>query len=154
MFVMFDASGIITGTISGPGKDYGDILTRDNHTWLFYEGATTLDIRTSCVDVATRSVMPCSVIELVVDKLTLIADGIDVATITGIPVGSNVTVLCNGQPYGQHLANDETLEFAADDAAEYRIVVTCPKYISTAITLVASRPLVSLNVPDYSKVLA
>lgn len=155
MFVIYDLSGKITGSISGPGKDYGDILTRQGVQWLFYEGATTLDIHTSYVDVESKAVRPCKPIELVVDKVEFVADEVDAVKITGIPLGSDIFISCNNEPYSQFIANDDELEFSSEDAAEYRVFVSCQKHIPATITLVAkSPPVVSLNVPDYSKVLA
>lgn len=154
MFVIYEMSGKITGTISGPGKDYGDVLTRQGVQWLFYEGATTLDIHTHFVDVVSKSVRPCKPIELVVDKVEFVADGSDAVTVSGIPLGANVIISCDDAPYGQYFANDDNLEFASTDAAQYRIFVECPKHIPATITLVAKNPTAtSLYVPDYSGVI-
>lgn len=153
MFVIYDLSGKITGSISGPGKAYGDILTRQGVQWLFYEGATTLDIHTHFVDAANKCVRPCKPIELAVNKVEFFADGSDAATVSGIPLGANVIISCNDEPYGQFVANDETLEFATTAAAEYRIFAECPKCIPATITLVAkNQRAASLHVPDYSGV--
>lgn len=160
MFVIYDPNGRITGTIAGPGRDYGASLDREGKQWLFYEGATTLDIHATYIDTATKSVMACAPIELTVDKHTFIADGKDAAIIKGIPLGANISVLCNGEPNGQHVANDDKLEFASEDAAEFRIFVSCHRFIPASIILTATpppaelaAPAQSLHVPDYSRVL-
>lgn len=138
MFVTYDQSGTILSTIAGPDQDYGKLLDAHGMTWLFLDGATTLDPRLVHVDVVTKTVVPNREMVLVASKLAIAADGADASLITGIPNGAAVTVLCNGDPVMGEVVDDGEIEFTAAAAGSYRIAVACATYHPATIEIVAA----------------
>lgn len=139
MYIVYDpASGQITQTISGPGKEYGaEQLDARNLTWLWLEGAMNVDPTKNYVDVATKLLCPMTAMSIVADKVTFTSDGIDKLTVSGIPLGSNVVVYCDGVPVSQHIIHDGEVEISAAAPATYEVQVTCWKYLPARLTIKA-----------------
>lgn len=138
VYVTYNDDGMITATIIGPDATYGDILDRDGKKWLFLKGETSFDPTARFVDTATKEIRENQIMQVVADKTKIVADGNDAATISGIPAGSFVTVLCNGQPLTTEVTNDEPIVISAAAPAEYKIIASCRKYYTNNITVVAA----------------
>jgi hypothetical protein len=139
VYIVYDpASGMIQQTISGPGKEYGaqELDTR-NLTWLWLQGAMNVDPTRNYVDVATKMLRPAEAMALVVDKITIAADGADEARVTGIPAGANVVVYCDGAPVSQHIVHDGEIDISANAPATYEIQVTCWRYLPAQLLIEA-----------------
>jgi hypothetical protein len=144
MYIVYDpASGMIQQTISGPGKEYGaEQLEPRNLTWIWLEGAMNVDPTKNYIDVATKLLCPMTAMSIVADKITFAADSADEAKVTGIPLGSNVVVFCDGVPVSQHIIHDGEVEISAAAPATYEIQVTCWKHLPAWLTIKAEAPVV------------
>lgn len=142
MYIVYDpASGFIQQTISGPGKEYGvEQLDPRNLTWLWLEGAMNVDPTKNYVDVATKLLVPMTAMSIVADKIAFAADNIDEARVTGIPLGSNVVIYCDGVPVSQHIVHDGEVEISAAAPATYEVQVTCWKYLPARLSISAIDP--------------
>jgi hypothetical protein len=138
MFVTYDQTGMILSTIAGPDRDYGDLLDAHGHSWLFLDGATTLDPRLVHVDVAAKAVVPNHEMALVATKPAIAADDVDASVITGIPRGASVSVFCNGSAVMGEIVDDGQIEFTAAAAGSYRMVVSCATFNPASIEIVAA----------------
>jgi hypothetical protein len=138
MFVTYDQTGMILSTIAGPDRDYGDLLDAHGHSWLFLDGATTLDPRLVHVDVAAKAVVPNHEMALVASKLTIAADNVDASLVTGIPKGAAVSVFCNGAAVIGEIVDDGQIEFTAASPGTFRIAVACATYNPASIEIVAA----------------
>lgn len=142
MYIVYDpTSGQITQTISGPGKEYGpEQLDTRNLTWLWLEGAMNVDPTKNYVDVATKFLTPMTAMSLVADKIVFAADNVDEAKVTGMPLGANVVVFCDGVPVSQYIIHDGEVEISAAAPATYEVQVTCWKYLPARLTIKAEAP--------------
>jgi hypothetical protein len=71
------------------------------------------------------------------DKTTIAADGVEVATITGLPIPCNVTVA--GLISGQVTVLDGTLELTFDHPGDFQVTATSdPIYLPWSVTIRAS----------------
>jgi hypothetical protein len=142
MYIVYDpASGMILQTISGPGKEYGtEQLDPRNLTWLWLEGAMNVDPTKNYIDVATKLLCPMTAMSIAADKITFAADSADEAKVTGIPLGSNVVVFCDGVPVSQHIIHDGEIEVSAAAPATYEVQVTCWKFLPARLSVTAIDP--------------
>lgn len=81
------------------------------------------DPQNDYVDVATETVMAKQALALALDKDTIVADGIDQAVLSGLPVPFDVEV--NGAIV---TVSDGTLEISTTDAGVHRICVGSAAY--------------------------
>ena len=68
-----------------------------------------------------------------IDKTEILANGIDVATITGIPVGSSVAI--DSEAWA---VDDGVFELTVDTPGEYRISISCWPYLDKELIIHAS----------------
>lgn len=138
MYVVYDENGSILQTIVGPDKTYGpDILDKANYRWIFLMGRDSLDPRTTYVDVITKTIAEKMPMALTADKFEIIADGSDKATISGIPEGASISVLCDGQPQFADVIGKDALFVTALSPATYLISATCKGYLPASLAVVA-----------------
>ncbi|MFH0299834.1 hypothetical protein AAFX91_21885 [Bradyrhizobium sp. 31Argb] len=154
MFVVYDQDGKITSSIAGPGLEYGiEVLDAQGKSWLFLAGVTSLDPVVNYVDVAaaaarTNRYVPKDAIAdvvkanrpiaLVASKSEIVADGIDAATISGIPAGAAVTIVCNGLELASAVIDDGNIELTAISAGVYHVLVSRPTFNPASIEVMAS----------------
>jgi len=139
MYVIYNETGVITATIVGPDETYGpNVLDKNHQKWIFLKSTSSLDPRTTYIDVATRQVVQAAPIQLAVDKASFKADGNDAVKITGIPLHASVAVFCNGAIQTQQTMVDDHLEITAAAPAEYRIDVSCLHYLPASVTIEAT----------------
>ncbi len=154
MFVVYDQSGSIRSTIAGPGLEYGiEVLDPQGKSWLFLAGVTSLDPVVNYVEVAAAAartnryvpkaevadvVKPNRPIALVASKSEIAADGTDTATISGIPAGAAVVVVCNGLELASGVIEDGDLQLTATSAGVYHVLVSRPTFNPASIEVMAS----------------
>lgn len=149
MYVLHSDDGAIVGVVSGD-KDYGNDLSRVGHQWIYLGSedgsAMSLDTMTTYVDVEKKAagaphlecLCPMEPLVLTVDKTEMAADSVDVVHITGIPIGSTVTISAGGRIEFYGVVDDGEIELSAADAVTYDIVVTgLAKYLSASVQVVA-----------------
>jgi hypothetical protein len=141
MYVVHDASGTILSTISGPGKDYGkDVLDKNGDLWLFDPTLQNLDPTANCVDVTAspKKIVPKQPIVLTQDKETIVADGVDESTISGIPNGAFVSVVMNDRTSVMSgVVTDGQIEVSSDVPATYVITVSTQNMLAASVTVIA-----------------
>lgn len=138
MYVIYDETGNITATVMGPDESYGpNVLDKNNQRWVFLKSTSSLDPRTSYIDVETRQLMECQPVQLAVDKPSIKADGADAVRITGIPLQSRVAVFFNGQLQAQETMVDDALELSTASPGEYRVEVACARRLPSSLTIEA-----------------
>lgn len=88
------------------------------------------------VDLASGELVPLEAMALTVDKTTIAADGIDTATISGVPAGALLWIndVLNGP------IADGLVAFSAEDPGTYRLQLTMPGYLSTETVVTAVEP--------------
>lgn len=154
MFVVYDPNGTILSTIAGPGLQYGmETLDPERKSWLFLAETTSLDPTAKYVDVAAAAartdryvpgaeiasvVKPNQAITLVASKGAIQADGVDTATISGIPAGAAVTVICNDLVIASVVADSDGLDLTAVSAGVYRVMVSRATFKPASIEVTAS----------------
>lgn len=81
---------------------------------------------TEYVDVATGAVKPRPTLGLSIDKTTIVADGVDAATISGIPAGAQYAII--GTSIGGTV-NDGTLEVTSAKKGKLEVIIEHPPAI-------------------------
>ncbi len=138
MYVVYNDSGAIIQTILGPDESYGpNVLDAHNQKWLFVSQRSMIDPHQFYVDVEAKTLIEKQPMELAVDKVEIVADGEDVATVTGIPEGAAISILCDGKPQFANVIGRETLEITSASPATYFISATCAGYLAASLTVVA-----------------
>lgn len=79
--------------------------------------------------------VPLAAQPAVLDKTSIIADGVDAATLSGLPNPSTVTLL---NDYTETIVTDGTLVFTADVPGKYRLKVDAFPYLDTEFTIDAT----------------
>ncbi|BEV43907.1 hypothetical protein [Afipia carboxidovorans] len=149
MYVLHRDDGSITGVVTGD-KHYWKDLIRVGHKFLFLasedDRIINFDTAKYYVDVEKKiagaphleCLCPMEPMALTVDKTEIAADGVDVARISGIPLGSTVTIAADGRIEFQGEADDDEIELSAAEPATHIITVTGPlQNLSTSVQVVA-----------------
>jgi hypothetical protein len=126
-YVVHDQNGMIVRTGSAPEGmisiqagtgEYAIEAAGDDLTQYVVGGAVT-----------DKPAMPVSI-----DKTTVSADGIDLATISGIPVGA----LCRVASIAEAVVNDGTIELTFDNPGDYEITIIAFPYLDYTVTINAT----------------
>ncbi len=138
MYVVYNDSGAIIQTILGPDESYGpNVLDAHNQKWLFVSQRSMIDPHQFYVDVGTKTLIEKQPMALAADKVEIAADGEDVATVSGIPEGAAISILCDGKPQFANVIGRETLEITSASPATYFVSATCAGYLPASLTVVA-----------------
>ncbi|MGB3490778.1 MAG: hypothetical protein WBA62_22035 [Xanthobacteraceae bacterium] len=138
MYVVYNDAGAIIQTILGPDESYGpDVLDKHNQKWLFVSQRSMIDPHQFYVDVATKALLEKQPMALTVDKVEIVADGKDTATVNGIPEGAAISILCDGKPQFANVIGRESLEITSLSPATYFVSATCAGYLPANLTVVA-----------------
>lgn len=146
MYVVHDETGYILHSISEPDGNYGKILTDTGQQWIFLEGEFSFNPVEQYVDIEKKTagvphndcLCNASGIPLVADKISIIANGVDVAKISGIPTGAKVTIISDVGIEFDDVVGDGEIELSASDSTTYTVhVVAGAKYLPTSIQVVA-----------------
>lgn len=138
MYVVYNDAGAIIQTILGPDESYGpNVLDAHNQKWLFVSQRSMIDPHQFYVDVETKALIEKKPMALSVDKVEIVADGEDVATVTGIPEGAAISILCDGKPQFANVIGKESLEITSLSPATYFVSATCAGYLPASLTVVA-----------------
>lgn len=138
MYVVYNDAGAIIQTILGPDESYGPtVLDAHNQKWLFVSQRSMIDPHQFYVDVATKTLIEKQPMAVTVDKVEIVADGEDAATVTGIPEGAAISILCDGKPQFANVIGKESLEITSSSPATYFVSATCAGYLPASLTVVA-----------------
>lgn len=127
-FIVYDAS---TGLI----KRIGSAMAADGGAGMASAQAgageavlvgVSANPETDYVDVATGTIKPRPALSLTIDKTTIAADGVDAATISGIPAGARYAIL--GTSLGGTV-NDGTLEVTSTKKGRMEVIIEHPPAI-------------------------
>ena len=75
------------------------------------------------IEIGTEQVLSRPVVGSILDKGTINSDGVDVATISDVAIGTTVTVYLHGFPITSFLVDDGNFEFTSTEIGAYRIVL-------------------------------
>lgn len=138
MYVVYNDAGAIIQTILGPDESYGpNVLDAHNQKWLFVSQRSMIDPHQFYVDIETKTLIEKQPMALAVDKVEIVADGEDAATVSGIPEGAAISILCDGKPQFANVIGRETLEITSASPATYFVSATCAGYLPASLTVVA-----------------
>lgn len=138
MYVVYADNGAIIQTILGPDESYGpNVLDANNQKWLFVSRRSTVDPHQFYVNVATKTLIEKQPMALTVDKVEIAADGEETATVSGIPEGAAISILCDGKPQFANVIGRESLEIVSASPATYFVSATCAGYLPASLTVVA-----------------
>jgi hypothetical protein len=138
MYVIYNDAGAIIQTILGPDENYGpNVLDAHNQKWLFVSQRSMIDPHQFYVDVTMKMLIEKQPMALTVDKVEIAADGEDAATVTGIPEGAAISILCDGKPQFANIIGKESLEITSASPATYFVSATCAGYLPASLTVVA-----------------
>ena len=124
----YDLSPGVIGINYRGGDPHPDEIL-DGHSVLLGEA----DGNIHYVDLLSSSRADKASLSLVADKSSIAADGVDVATITGIPAG--VSVSLNGAEPVE--VTDGEVVFTSLDEGEHSLVFTGIPYLPTEVTIAA-----------------
>jgi hypothetical protein len=147
MYIVHDEIGNVQHSISGPDANYGKALTAAEQEWIFLESSFEFNPVTQFVDVEKKAagaphvecLQPKTAPSITADKLEITADGVDLATISGIPASARVTIQSDAQIEFDDVVDDGQIELSAATPTTYTIHVTPTgaRYIPTSIQVVA-----------------
>jgi hypothetical protein len=95
-----------------------DSQLEDGEAWIEWNDGHSIDL-TYVIDGAAISRPAMNV---VADKLEVVADGADVVTVTGIPIGAAVTIYGPSGVEGRHVVEDGELVFDAQEPGTFSFV--------------------------------
>ncbi len=158
MYVYHDDKGMITGILSGPGKTYGKDLDEHNILWIFLADADAIDPTKYYVDLQKKQtaidnhnpnnndIMPnfndCIVLKttpiLACSNMTILANGVDEAIISQIPINARVIIKCGDRIEFDDIVSDGQIEISSDVPANFVILVIGINMNATTLTVTAT----------------
>ena len=132
-FSAYTADGAIVRVCSYP-EGLADIQTPEpEEAGIVFEQT---DPETQYVDTATGTVVERPTPEYVLDKDTVIADGVDQAQVTGLPIPAYVYV--NGPVADQFQVDDGSLALTFDEPGVYTVVIAAFPYQDYEVEIIAA----------------
>ena len=128
------ASGVFTAKVFTETEVIDHTDNHDGRKWL--NGLYDMD--TQFLDIPSLSVVNKTTPSIIVDKTNITANGVDKATISGIPVGTIVK-----EPYANRnnrwmVIDDGLLEFTTNIPSYYKLVFINGYYLKMEVTIVAT----------------
>jgi len=136
-YIGYRADGFIVSQYSCPAEFFDLQGPNENEAGLLII-VDDLDPSGFYVDTNTLQLVPKQPIQPVLDKPTVVADGLDVATVSGLPIPCGVEVL-DGVQVVEAVVDDGSLEITFDTPGTYRIILhSAPAYEHAEVQIDAS----------------
>jgi hypothetical protein len=86
--------------------------------------------------------------QVAIDKTEIVADGADVAKITGVPPGTTIKVSVGDDQLTEEICPDDFIDFVTDQVGTHRITLSGGHYLPETIEIVAVLPPVPVAEPE------
>jgi hypothetical protein len=124
--IIYNEAGEILRTVSAP-REIMTLQCKQGEFFVYGEGNDTTQYITQG-ELTDKPMMP-----IVIDKLNCLADGVELITVTGIPVGASITL---GDLSA--IAEDDSLELSFDIPGSYPLSIQRWPYVSYGVTIDAT----------------
>lgn len=138
MFITYDPdTGVITGTIDGPGETYGEALTESGQAWIYQHDILTLDPSANYVDPHVRAIVSKQPMPVSIDRTRFQAGDDEGAVISGIPLGARVIIMCDDDLQNSQVTVEAELRLTSAVAARYDVAISADRFLNWHCEVVA-----------------
>ncbi|HWM82936.1 MAG TPA: hypothetical protein VNQ56_12820 [Pseudolabrys sp.] len=139
MLIVYDEIGRITQALLNVcTEETVDLYKQNGHPRVFIYRKELPNIRDYFVieTDGVPEIVQRPLLDLVLSRASIIADGADAAVLTGVPAGASGTI-DDGTSRSQFVGDGEPIEVQADHPGTYRVFVECWPYMSNSVAIEA-----------------